>query len=288
MECHILVLADEHAVAAVLIRERAQLLQQLVEAWLHDLELHEAPVLVRRQGGGVHDLACRGRQGVVGQIRVLEDRGDGIEPETIHPQVEPEAHHIPHCGLDLGVAPVEVRLFLEERVIVVLVRPAIELPGRAAEDRGPVVGRPVHPIAPDIPIPFRVGAGGTRLEEPAMLIGGVVEDQVQDDADVAGVCLVEEGGEVCQRAVLGRDVRVVGNVVAAVQERGWIMRRQPDRIDAETGQVIEPGSHSREVTDAVPVAVREAARIDLIEDGPLPPCLLHSGSSDQGQYIRAR
>jgi len=71
-----------------------------------------------------------------------------------------------------------------------------------------------------------------------MLIGGVVEDQVQDDADVAGVRLVEEGGEVCQRAVLGRDVRVVGNVIPAVKQRRRVMRRQPDRIDAEISQVV--------------------------------------------------
>ena len=43
------------------------------------------------------------------------------------------------------------------------------------------------------------------------------------------------------------------------------------RVDAQVAQVVELGGHAGEVADAVAVAVGEAARVDLVEDGLLPP-----------------
>ena len=51
---------------------------------------------------------------------MLKDREDGVEPEAVHASVEPETRHVPDRALDLGVAPVEVRLLLEVEVIIVL------------------------------------------------------------------------------------------------------------------------------------------------------------------------
>ena len=52
-----------------------------------------------------------------------------------------------------------------------------------------------------------------------MLIGGVVDDQLDQHADAAGVGGVDERGEIVQRAVAGVNVPVVGDVIAIVAQR---------------------------------------------------------------------
>ena len=72
-----------------------------------------------------------------------------------------------------------------------------------------------------------------------MLVGGVVDDQLGDDAQIAAVRLAHKGLEIGHLAVGRVDVLVVGDVVAVVAQRRGIERQQPQRRDAEILQVIE-------------------------------------------------
>jgi hypothetical protein len=64
---------------------------------------------------------------------------------------------------------------------------------------------------------------------------------------------------------------VVGNVVAVVGHRRAVDRAQPDDVDTEQLEIVQVVQDSAEVTDAVTVAIGEAARIDLVDHGGLPP-----------------
>ena len=102
----------------------------------------------------------------------------------------------------------------------------------------------------------RLGASrdDAALDEPRVLVGGVVGHPVEQHADVARVGVGEqavEGGEVAEQRV---DVAVVGDVVAEVGHRRAVDRRQPERVDAEPLQVVEARAHALEVADAVAVA----------------------------------
>ena len=77
--------------------------------------------------------------------------------------------------------------------------------------------------------------------------------------------------EVGQRAEQRIDAAIVGDVVAEIGHRRGEDRRQPDRVDAEPREVIEPLGDALEVADAVAVGVLKRARIDLIEDAVPPP-----------------
>ena len=85
--------------------------------------------------------------------------------------------------------------------------------------------------------------------------------------------------EVGERAELGGDVGVVGDVVAEVGERAGVDGAEPDRVDAQGGigpaQVVEAPEDAGEVADAVAVRIGEAAWVDLVEDGALPPSVAH-------------
>ena len=80
--------------------------------------------------------------------------------------------------------------------------------------------------------------------------------------------------KVGQRAVLGIDVLVIRDVVAEVHLRRGIAGRQPDGVHAELFQVVQPRGDAVQIADAVAVRVLKAARIDLVDDGVLPPVAL--------------
>ena len=69
------------------------------------------------------------------------------------------------------------------------------------------------------------------------------------------------------------DPFVVADVVAEVEPRRRVDRRQPDGVDAETvrAEVVEVVDDARQVADPVAVAVGEAARVDLVDDATAPP-----------------
>jgi hypothetical protein len=67
---------------------------------------------------------------------------------------------------------------------------------------------------------------------------------------------------------------VVGDVVTKIGHRRTKERRQPDGVDAQPRQVVEATTDTFEVSDAVTVGVLERTRIDLVDDGGLPPRLV--------------
>ena len=82
----------------------------------------------------------------------------------------------------------------------------------------------------------------------------------------------EQPVEVGERAEHRVDVLVVADVVAVVVLRRAVDRRQPHDVDAELARGGRGGdSMPGQVADAVAVGVREAARVDLVDDRRLPP-----------------
>jgi hypothetical protein len=78
-------------------------------------------------------------------------------------------------------------------------------------------------------------------------VRGVIRHDVDDDLDPASV---QAGGhlvEIGQRAQLRVHIAVVVHVVAAVGQARGVERAEPDRVDAQRGQVRDPGQDSPEV-----------------------------------------
>src|SRR5689334_9417155 len=71
-------------------------------------------------------------------------------------------------------------------------------------------------------------------------------------------------------------VVVVGDVVAAVAARGGMDRIQPQAVDAEPGQVVQPAGQPGEVTGTVAVGVLERLRVQAVDDRLLVPALSHT------------
>jgi hypothetical protein len=216
--------------------------------------------------------------------QVLVDRpfafdqvGNGVQTQRIDAHIEPEAHRVDDRPEDLRILEIQVRLMREEPVPVVLLRHRVPAPVRFLrvdeDDAG--AGVLVVGIAPDVEValggPLRRAA---RALEPRVLVGGVIDDQLREDADVMRVRGIDELLEMIQRAVDGIDGRIVGDVVAVVTQRRRVERQQPDAGDAQIVQVGDLLRQPGEVADAVVVAVVEGADVRLVDDRVLVPKLI--------------
>ena len=79
----------------------------------------------------------------------------------------------------------------------------------------------------------------TRSLEPGMLIGGVIDDQLDHDLQAACMRLAQELTKVLHGAVVRMHAQVVGDVVAVVAQRRREERQQPEAGDTQILDVIE-------------------------------------------------
>jgi hypothetical protein len=99
----------------------------------------------------------------------------------------------------------------------------------------------------------------------------VIRYHVDDDPDAQRMRLADQFLRLGERAEHRIDGPVVGDVVAGIRLRGGVPGAEPHGVDLEVRQVAQVGPHTAEVTDPVPVAVGEAARVDLVDNGGTPP-----------------
>ena len=85
----------------------------------------------------------------------------------------------------------------------------------------------------------------------------------------------QQAVEVVEGAEQRVDVAVVGHVVAEVGHRRPVERADPDGVDPQPRQVVEPGPDALQVADPVAVGVGEGPGVDLVEDRGRPPRLGH-------------
>ena len=180
---------------------------------------------------------------------------------------------------------VQVRLAGQEVVQIILHPPAVPLPGRAAEDRQPVVGRRAVGlgVGPDIPIGLGVVAARAAFDEPRMRLGGMRQHEVDHHPDVQGMRRLDDGVEIRQRAEHRIDIAVIGNVVAEILHRRGEERRNPDRVYPERGYVRQTLHDAAQIADPVSIGVLIAARINLIDHRAAPPVGVGRHARDVGR-----
>ena len=208
----------------------------------------------------------------------LGDEGDDVLAEAVHAHVQPELHDALDLLAHLRVIHVEVGLLFGEQVQIVFVQPLVVFPCAALEHARPVVRRTsfaAHGLArpPYIIVVIGVILALAALDEPLVLVAGMVDDEIHEHAHTALVRAVKHLTEYAEVSVLRVYVHIVGNIVAEVRVRRRVYRRKPDSVHAETLDVIQLREHAPQVADPIAVAVAEAARPDLVHRHFLMPLL---------------
>ncbi|MCY1545185.1 hypothetical protein D9M68_811140 [compost metagenome] len=133
----------------------------------------------------------RGGQVLAVSALFLEQVRDGVCAETVDPLIQPEPDDVEKSVDDLRVLKVQVGLVAEEPVPEELPPDGVEGPvgffGVHKNDAGILVL--LVGIAPDVEVAERSVRVLAGLLEPRVLVRGVVQRQVDDHADAAGMGL---------------------------------------------------------------------------------------------------
>src|SRR5690606_2590501 len=104
-----------------------------------------------------------------------------------------------------------------------------------------------------------------------MLIGGVVHHQFGDHPQASCVCFLDEAPYVGQSSILGMHIPILGNVVAIVTARRRVEGQQPNRVNTQSGYVVQLLNQSRKVPFTVIIRVEERFDVQLVDDSVLVP-----------------
>ena len=208
----------------VLQRDLAELFKILVQV---------RPVFVKRQA-----VDRRHEGPSVGQVRDLGDEIDDILPEAVHTHVQPEAHDALDLLPDLGVVHVEIGLFSGKNVQIVLFSLIVVFPCKPLELAVPVVGRKLllpfkARVPPDIVVAVGIVLSLAALDEPGVLVGGVVDHQVEQHLEAQFMGSVQHSFELFQGAVVRMYVLIIGDVVAIIRVGRRVDRAEPDAVHSE-------------------------------------------------------
>ncbi len=229
--------------------------------------------LIDRAPDLFQDLVCLG-QVLVARALPHAQVGHRIETQRIDARLEPEGHDLDDGVHDLRVVVIEIGLVREEAMPVVLARDRVIGPVRrfCVGKDDPRLGKRFVSVAPDVEVPLaRSARRAARRLEPGVLIGRVVDHELDQYVDASSVCRLDEGLEVRERAVARMDVPIVRDVVPVVFERRGKERQQPETGNAQVLQIVQLARQPVEITDSVIVAVEERSDVRLVDDGVFEP-----------------
>src|SRR5579884_1850953 len=143
--------ANEHALT-ILLGQCTHLLHDGMHPWLVDgvLFYHTRIGEIAWLPGWIDS--------VIAEVLILEEHFQRVYTKAINTSLQPEAQDLIHSLTNVGVAPIQIRLFYIIGVQVVLPGLLIKLPGWPAKPAHPVIGRTTigSRIAPDVPVAFPV------------------------------------------------------------------------------------------------------------------------------------
>ena len=168
-------------------------------------------------GGGEIILAAgEGRAPLTVFDGFLVDDIDDIATEACHTPLQPKMHGFFNRFDDCFIVIVEVRLFLSEKMKIIFPTQVIVLPAISTEEITPVGGLfALFPFPPDVIIGVGFYAAAALLE-PFMLIAGVVDNKIHNNADVPLFCFCNEGIHILQRTIIGVDIAVIADIIAVI------------------------------------------------------------------------
>src|SRR5262249_15603594 len=134
----------------------------------------------------------------------LAEIGNRVEPEPVDAEIEPEMHRVEDRAHDMRTVEIQIRLVREEAVPIELAGDGIPGPvrllGIGKDD--PCAFVSLIGVAPDVEIArHRAALGAAGALEPRMLVRGVVDDQLDDDAHAALMRFAHELPKIAEAAV---------------------------------------------------------------------------------------
>ena len=104
-----------------------------------------------------------------------------------------------------------------------------------------------------------------------MLVRGVVDYKIENDANPLRLRPGLQMIKIVQSSIHRIDVLEVRDIVAKIDLRRGIERRDPNGVHTQAFQVVEFGRDPCQVAGAAIVAIGKAPRIEFVKDRVFPP-----------------
>ena len=148
-------------------------------------------------------VGVRFRQVFAARPLALVEVRDGVEPQAVDADLEPVVDDGRDGSAHVGALEVQIGLVGEEAMPVVRLRDRIPGPirGFVVPKDDARVGPALRVVAPDVVVAVAaIRRRTTRALEPRVRVGGVVQDELGDDLQVARVRRVEQPAKVVEVA----------------------------------------------------------------------------------------
>jgi len=132
-------------------------------------------------------------------------------------------------------------------------------------------------VGPDVPIAMPRIWRASCIAKPRVGIRGVVDDEIDDNANASLLAAVSEFHEVAERAVSRIDAVIVGDVVTVVLTWRRLKWHQPDCGHSQSIQIVETPEQPFEVADAVAVGIHIGPDGQAVEYAVLVPEIVNHG-----------
>src|SRR5205814_47064 len=199
---------------------------------------------------------------------------DGVETESIDTQGQPKIAHLLESFEHGRIVEIQVRLMRIKAMPVIGFCDRIPCPVRGLEifEDDPRIFVFLRRVAPDIELRTgRAWRGSARFLEPRILIGGVIDHQFRDDAQIALMGRIKKGAKIIKGAEVRIDVEIIGDVVAVITQRRRIKRKKPDGRDAELLEIIQFLDQATEIAHSIAVTVAKRLNVQFVDDRVLVP-----------------
>ena len=120
-------------------------------------------------------------------------------------------------------------------------------------------------VGNQVVIPVGAVRIGGCLFEPDVVAAGMIQYEVEIDADIPGLRFRNQVLQVVFRAQFRTDGSIIVHIVAVVRH-GLVDRREPERGGSDAVEIIEVLRDAADVAPAVTVAVGETIDVDLVGD----------------------
>ncbi|GFI37838.1 hypothetical protein IMSAGC015_02026 [Lachnospiraceae bacterium] len=214
---------------------------------------------------------------VIRKVYILLDVDDRIDPEACNPFLKPPVDHLiqlfPHCR----ILPVQIRLFLCKHVEIIPVCPGHRLPGTSAEICSVIAWRisalPFYKIKIISVLPRWILKS---LPKPFMPVRTMIDHQIHHNIHISLLCFLKKQIKLFHCPEFFCNLIIIRDIVPLVDKRRLIDRGQPDNINPQSLQIIQLFYNPPQISDAVPITVIKAFRVNLIGNFVVPPFLLHA------------
>ena len=136
---------------------------------------------------------------------------------------------------------VQIWLRCQKIVQVILLAAGVPLPGAAAKNTQPVVGRVavIFGVCPDIPVRLGVVTAGTAFYKPRVLVGAVRQHLVDHHLEPQVMRTLQQLFEIGHVAEHRVNIAVIAHIVAKILHRTFEKGRQPNGVNTQLGHIVQ-------------------------------------------------